>query len=91
MSPLHHKATKQKLLKGILRVSGSTWPHNLAVRSIIVLNSMLSGHKLCIHDRMGMKFTSKFNGTLLVKSQLFKLVEGMLSVTGPTNTQRDGT
>eukprot|EP00983_Pelagomonas_calceolata_P004661 152119-Pelagomonas_calceolata.AAC.1 len=27
---------------------------------------------------MGMKFASKFNGTLMVKSQLFKLVKGVL-------------
>eukprot|EP00983_Pelagomonas_calceolata_P013809 442381-Pelagomonas_calceolata.AAC.1 len=38
---------------------------------------------------MGMKFASKFNGTLVVKTQLFKLVKGMLSVTGPANTQKD--
>eukprot|EP00983_Pelagomonas_calceolata_P007027 228752-Pelagomonas_calceolata.AAC.1 len=36
----------------------------------------------CWHDRMGMKPVSKFDGTLLVKSQLFKPVKGMLSVTG---------
>eukprot|EP00983_Pelagomonas_calceolata_P062855 1147466-Pelagomonas_calceolata.AAC.1 len=38
---------------------------------------------------MGMKLASKFNGTLMVKSQLFKLVKGVLSTTGPTNTQKD--
>eukprot|EP00983_Pelagomonas_calceolata_P075550 1153064-Pelagomonas_calceolata.AAC.9 len=38
---------------------------------------------------MGMEFVSKHIGTLVVKSQLFKLVKGMLSVTGPTNTQKD--
>eukprot|EP00983_Pelagomonas_calceolata_P068663 1150027-Pelagomonas_calceolata.AAC.1 len=32
-----------------------------------------------------------FNGTLVVKIQLFKLVKGMLSVTSPTDTQKDGT
>eukprot|EP00983_Pelagomonas_calceolata_P089868 1157354-Pelagomonas_calceolata.AAC.5 len=39
---------------------------------------------------MGMKFASKFIGTLVVKSQLFELVKGMLSITGPANTQKDG-
>eukprot|EP00983_Pelagomonas_calceolata_P033493 1048299-Pelagomonas_calceolata.AAC.1 len=38
---------------------------------------------------MGMEFASMFNGTLMVKSQLFKLVKGMLGLTGPTNTQKD--
>eukprot|EP00983_Pelagomonas_calceolata_P045169 1139593-Pelagomonas_calceolata.AAC.2 len=33
---------------------------------------------------------SKFNGMLVVKSQLFKLLKGMLNVTGPTNTQKEG-
>eukprot|EP00983_Pelagomonas_calceolata_P118792 1160537-Pelagomonas_calceolata.AAC.1 len=31
---------------------------------------------------MGMEFARKFNGTLVVKSQIFKLVKGMLSETG---------
>eukprot|EP00983_Pelagomonas_calceolata_P002249 76535-Pelagomonas_calceolata.AAC.1 len=39
---------------------------------------------------MGMKFASKFIGALVVKSQLFKLVKGALSVAGSTNTQKDG-
>eukprot|EP00983_Pelagomonas_calceolata_P015621 496287-Pelagomonas_calceolata.AAC.1 len=39
---------------------------------------------------MGMKFASEFIGALVVKSQLFKLVKGVLSVAGPTNTQKDG-
>jgi len=39
---------------------------------------------------MHMKFASKFIGALVVKSQLFKLVKGVLSVAGPTNTQKDG-
>eukprot|EP00983_Pelagomonas_calceolata_P039390 1137165-Pelagomonas_calceolata.AAC.1 len=43
-----------------------------------------------IHNRMGMKCMSKFDGTLVVKYQVFKLVKGMLSTTGPTNTQKDG-
>eukprot|EP00983_Pelagomonas_calceolata_P053950 1143503-Pelagomonas_calceolata.AAC.3 len=38
---------------------------------------------------MGMEFTNKFNGILVVKSQLLTLVKEMLSVTGPTNTQKD--
>uniref|UniRef100_A0A6S8PPB3 Uncharacterized protein n=1 Tax=Dunaliella tertiolecta TaxID=3047 RepID=A0A6S8PPB3_DUNTE len=76
---------------GIWRVIGSTRLHNLAARSILVFNSTPSGNKLVgIHDRMGMKFASKFIGALMVKSQLFKLVKGVLSVAGPTNTQKDG-
>jgi len=57
---------------------------------------MPSGNKfVCIQNRMGMKLTSKFNGTLVAKSQIQKLVKGMLmsiliSVTGPTNTLKDG-
>eukprot|EP00983_Pelagomonas_calceolata_P051977 1142642-Pelagomonas_calceolata.AAC.21 len=39
---------------------------------------------------MGMKYVSKFIGTLVVKSQLFKLMKGVLSVAGPTNNQQDG-
>eukprot|EP00983_Pelagomonas_calceolata_P013331 426001-Pelagomonas_calceolata.AAC.1 len=38
---------------------------------------------------MGMKLASKFNGTLMVKSKLFKLVKGVLNITGPANTQKD--
>eukprot|EP00983_Pelagomonas_calceolata_P024118 758689-Pelagomonas_calceolata.AAC.1 len=37
---------------------------------------------------MGMKFGSKINGTLVVKTQLFELVEGCSVLTGPTNTQK---
>eukprot|EP00983_Pelagomonas_calceolata_P009775 316963-Pelagomonas_calceolata.AAC.1 len=34
-----------------------------------------SGNKFVgIHNRLGMQFVSKFKGTLVVKSQLFKLV-----------------
>eukprot|EP00983_Pelagomonas_calceolata_P041468 1138085-Pelagomonas_calceolata.AAC.2 len=36
-----------------------------------------------------MKFASKFIGALVVKFQSFKLVKGVLSVAGPTNTQKD--
>eukprot|EP00983_Pelagomonas_calceolata_P100894 1158626-Pelagomonas_calceolata.AAC.2 len=41
---------------------------------------------------MGMKSASKFTGALVVnlKSQLFKLVKGVLSVAGPTSTQKGG-
>eukprot|EP00983_Pelagomonas_calceolata_P068801 1150093-Pelagomonas_calceolata.AAC.1 len=79
-----------KMLMGILRVTGSTWLHNLAVTSILVFNSTPSGNKLVgIHNRMGMKFASKFIGAL-VKSQLFKLVKDVLSVAGSTNTQKNG-
>eukprot|EP00983_Pelagomonas_calceolata_P005187 169368-Pelagomonas_calceolata.AAC.1 len=76
---------------GIWRVIGSIQLHNLAVTSIFVFDSMPIGNKLVgIHDRMGMKFASKFIGTLVVKSQLFKLVKGVFSVAGPTDTQKDG-
>eukprot|EP00983_Pelagomonas_calceolata_P053665 1143389-Pelagomonas_calceolata.AAC.1 len=34
-SPLHHEATDMKVLMGILRVTGSTWLQNLAVRGIM--------------------------------------------------------
>eukprot|EP00983_Pelagomonas_calceolata_P071488 1151265-Pelagomonas_calceolata.AAC.1 len=68
------------MLMGIRRVIGSTRLHNLAVTSFIVFNSTPSDNKLVgIHDRMGMKFASKFIG-VLVKTQLFKLVKDVLSV-----------
>eukprot|EP00983_Pelagomonas_calceolata_P104192 1158995-Pelagomonas_calceolata.AAC.6 len=71
-------------------VSGITWPQNLAVRSIIAYNSTPGVNKLVgIHNRMGMEFASKLNGMLVVKSQLCKLVRGMLNVTDPTDTQKD--
>eukprot|EP00983_Pelagomonas_calceolata_P131717 1161803-Pelagomonas_calceolata.AAC.14 len=38
---------------------------------------------------MGMKFASKSNVTLVAKSHLFELVKGVLSVTSPTNIQKD--
>eukprot|EP00983_Pelagomonas_calceolata_P083741 1156224-Pelagomonas_calceolata.AAC.2 len=58
---------------GIWRVPRSTQLQNLAVRSIIVFNSTPSGNKLVgIRNKMDMKFASKFNGTLVVKSQLLK-------------------
>eukprot|EP00983_Pelagomonas_calceolata_P035569 1113139-Pelagomonas_calceolata.AAC.1 len=59
---------------GIWRVGGSTQLHDLAARSILVFNSTPSGDNLVgIHDRMGMKFASKFISALVVKSQLLKL------------------
>eukprot|EP00983_Pelagomonas_calceolata_P055568 1144208-Pelagomonas_calceolata.AAC.9 len=74
---------------GIMRVIGSRL-HNLAARSFLVFDSTPSGNKLVsIHNRTGMKFASKFIGVLAAKSQLFKLVKGVLSVAGPTNTQKD--
>eukprot|EP00983_Pelagomonas_calceolata_P133863 1162007-Pelagomonas_calceolata.AAC.9 len=39
---------------------------------------------------MGLKFASKFSGTLVAQSQLFKLFKGVLSVALPTNIQKDG-
>eukprot|EP00983_Pelagomonas_calceolata_P073454 1152141-Pelagomonas_calceolata.AAC.1 len=63
----------------------------MAVRSIIVFNSTPSDNKLVgIHNRMGMKFASKFIGALVVKSKLFTLIKGVLPIAGPTNTQKDG-
>eukprot|EP00983_Pelagomonas_calceolata_P041348 1138028-Pelagomonas_calceolata.AAC.1 len=68
------------MLMGIWRVTGSARLHNLA---------HANGNKLVgTHNRMGMKFASKFIG--VVKSQLSKLVKGVLSVSVPTNTQKDG-
>eukprot|EP00983_Pelagomonas_calceolata_P045850 1139895-Pelagomonas_calceolata.AAC.5 len=73
------------------RVTGSTRLQNLAVKSIIVFNSTPRGNKLVgVYNRMGMQFASKSNGTPVVKSQLFKLVQGMLNTAGPTNNQEDG-
>eukprot|EP00983_Pelagomonas_calceolata_P110585 1159688-Pelagomonas_calceolata.AAC.1 len=73
---------------GFWRVTGSTRVQNLTVKSICAFNSTPSGNKLIgIHDRMDMEFASKFNGTMVVKSQLFKLVKGILNIAGPTNTQ----
>eukprot|EP00983_Pelagomonas_calceolata_P011241 361459-Pelagomonas_calceolata.AAC.1 len=57
----------------------------MAEGSITVINSTPSGNKLVgITYRMGLKSVSKFNGTLVDKSQLFKLVECMLRVTRST-------
>eukprot|EP00983_Pelagomonas_calceolata_P061846 1147001-Pelagomonas_calceolata.AAC.1 len=75
------------MLIGIWRVTGSTWLHDLAVTSTFVFNSTPRGNKLVgIHNRMGTEFASKFIGALMVKSQLFKLVKGVLSVAGSTQT-----
>eukprot|EP00983_Pelagomonas_calceolata_P027408 860793-Pelagomonas_calceolata.AAC.1 len=38
---------------------------------------------------MGMKFLSKFIGPLMFQSKLFRLVQGMIGVAGPTNTQKE--
>eukprot|EP00983_Pelagomonas_calceolata_P078653 1154329-Pelagomonas_calceolata.AAC.1 len=52
----------------IRRVIGSTRLHNLAARNNLVFNCTPSGNKLVgIHNRMGMKFASKFIGALVVK------------------------
>eukprot|EP00983_Pelagomonas_calceolata_P079745 1154839-Pelagomonas_calceolata.AAC.1 len=60
-------------------------------RSITVVNSTPSGNKLVdILYKMSMKSVSKSNGTLVVKSQLFKLVECMFCVTHSTNAQENG-
>eukprot|EP00983_Pelagomonas_calceolata_P096019 1158082-Pelagomonas_calceolata.AAC.9 len=58
---------------GALEVTGSTRLQKLAVRSVFVFNSMPSNKLVGEHNRMPMKFASKFVGTLVVKSQLFKL------------------
>eukprot|EP00983_Pelagomonas_calceolata_P076758 1153555-Pelagomonas_calceolata.AAC.1 len=81
-------------LEGSTLQVGSTWTQNLAVRGITVFISTSSGNKLVgILNQMGMKFMSKFNGTLMVQSdwelQLLKLVKGVLSITSPTNAQED--
>eukprot|EP00983_Pelagomonas_calceolata_P040646 1137708-Pelagomonas_calceolata.AAC.2 len=63
----------------------------MAARGITVINSTPSGNKLVgILYRTGMKSVSKFNGTSVVKSQLFKLVECMFCVTSSTNAQENG-
>eukprot|EP00983_Pelagomonas_calceolata_P069561 1150406-Pelagomonas_calceolata.AAC.2 len=78
---LKFKDTRQKMLMGTWRVTEAP--------SFRTWLSTPTGRKLVgIHSKMGMAFASKFNGTLVVK--MFKLVKGMLSITGPTNTQKDG-
>eukprot|EP00983_Pelagomonas_calceolata_P134549 1162070-Pelagomonas_calceolata.AAC.14 len=65
VSPLHHEATKQKMLMGTWRVAGSNRLQELAVRSITVYKSTPSCNKLIgLLNRMGMKSASKLNGTL---------------------------
>eukprot|EP00983_Pelagomonas_calceolata_P086415 1156752-Pelagomonas_calceolata.AAC.3 len=50
---------------GSWRVTGNTRLQDMAVKSIIVFNSVPSGNKLVgILNRMGMRFASKFNGTV---------------------------
>eukprot|EP00983_Pelagomonas_calceolata_P034420 1078910-Pelagomonas_calceolata.AAC.2 len=75
---------------GIWRVSGSARLKNLAMRSIHVFNSTLSGNKLVdVHGSMGMKLARSFNGILLVKSKSFELITGVFNLTGHANTQKD--
>eukprot|EP00983_Pelagomonas_calceolata_P080344 1155105-Pelagomonas_calceolata.AAC.6 len=90
-----HRATKRRFkwgCGGLLETPGSiTWLQEVSSGTRLVFNSKPSGYKLVgIHNRMGMKFASKFIGALVVKSQLFKLIKGVFSVAGPTNTQKDG-
>eukprot|EP00983_Pelagomonas_calceolata_P029874 935343-Pelagomonas_calceolata.AAC.1 len=66
------------MLMGIWSVTGSTRFLNLAVRACWCTQQ--NGHAVA----------SKLIGTLVVKSQLFELVKGMLKTAGPTNTQKDG-
>eukprot|EP00983_Pelagomonas_calceolata_P010008 324737-Pelagomonas_calceolata.AAC.1 len=62
----------------------------MAARSITVINSTPSGNELVgVHNRMGMKLASKFNGTLMVKSKLFELIKGVSNIRGPANTQKE--
>eukprot|EP00983_Pelagomonas_calceolata_P040798 1137785-Pelagomonas_calceolata.AAC.5 len=50
VSPHRHKATKQRMLMGVWRVTGSTRLRNLAVR----IDSVPSGNTLVgAHKRMG--------------------------------------
>eukprot|EP00983_Pelagomonas_calceolata_P050709 1142093-Pelagomonas_calceolata.AAC.1 len=57
---------------------------------MIVFNSAPSGNKLVgVHNRMGMKLASKFNGMLMVKSELSELIKGVFNIKGPANTQKD--
>eukprot|EP00983_Pelagomonas_calceolata_P124469 1161110-Pelagomonas_calceolata.AAC.1 len=54
---------------GIWRVIGSTRLQNLTVRCVVVFNNTPSGNKLvCLNNRTGMKFESKFNGTVVVQA-----------------------
>eukprot|EP00983_Pelagomonas_calceolata_P084377 1156351-Pelagomonas_calceolata.AAC.13 len=48
------------------------------------------GNKLVgILNRMGMKLASKFDGTLVVRSQKFELVKAMLSIMSPIDAQKN--
>eukprot|EP00983_Pelagomonas_calceolata_P107985 1159404-Pelagomonas_calceolata.AAC.12 len=88
---------KKNTLMGIWRVTGSIWIQNLPARSNLifimvgfrVLAKTLnpSGNKLVgICNRMGTNFVSKFNGTLVVQSQLFKLVRDLNAAAVPFST-----
>eukprot|EP00983_Pelagomonas_calceolata_P135253 1162138-Pelagomonas_calceolata.AAC.6 len=83
-SPLPQSYKTEKQMR-IWKVTGSTRLKHVAVR-MVTSSARLVG----IRNRVGMKFASKFDGTLVVKTQLGKLVKGMLSIAGPTNTQKDG-
>eukprot|EP00983_Pelagomonas_calceolata_P089078 1157272-Pelagomonas_calceolata.AAC.6 len=63
-------------MMGIWRVIGSTRLHNQAARIVFDFNSTSTrgGNKLVgVHNKMGMKFASKFIGALVVKSQFLKI------------------
>eukprot|EP00983_Pelagomonas_calceolata_P124758 1161139-Pelagomonas_calceolata.AAC.7 len=58
------------MLIRIWKVTGSIQLQSLDVRSIFVFKSTPSGNKLVVlHNRMGMKFASMFNGALVVQPQ----------------------
>ena len=72
-------------------VPRGTRPWDLAVGSIIVCESTSSGHKFVgVNSRMGIQTTGKFSGTLVVTTQLFELIKGVLYVTSSTNAQENG-
>eukprot|EP00983_Pelagomonas_calceolata_P129341 1161598-Pelagomonas_calceolata.AAC.2 len=61
------------------RLSSTTKLQNMSANGD--LDCTTSGNKLVgILNRMGMKFANNFNGTLVVKSQLFEVAKGMLRV-----------
>eukprot|EP00967_Tisochrysis_lutea_P069622 scaffold91552_cov18-Tisochrysis_lutea.AAC.1 len=67
---------EQTGLVEIGRVAGTALLQNLAVRSNVVSNSTPNCNEfVSIRNRIGINFASKLNGTLVVQSQLFKLVK----------------
>eukprot|EP00983_Pelagomonas_calceolata_P107678 1159374-Pelagomonas_calceolata.AAC.1 len=102
VSPLHHKATKKKVLMGTWRFTTEcTRLQDLAVRSIAVLNSAPNGYELVgiqqkrtadqeILNRISMKLASKLNGTLEVQSPLFELVTAFKGYKGLAYSPRIG-